>query len=364
VLKGALARGLWEACGDLRRGAALGYVVDERHAAADEFPLLCRHFGAIRFLEARPVAKGSARPRAIPLSVAQAAIGDEKRWIDLASQTVPDGAQLAFQPDWKEKEWVEQRKEHGWAGVRFVEQVRTAINEQESTGSGRFKTNARRKAADGLLHAQRRVLPGEDEMASAVFRGGVVLPELSAADGAELLAELARAVSQVLTGLGKGHARVACRLEPSLAAPVAIAPGRWRLTLETPALLLDPVRVFALKNQELQPLYEQWLEGTGLRLLGRWCRQELRGGYLGRRFGPEGRYEPFLLESSGSCWLLEADAAGAATLERWLREGLPLPPWAQERYEARGAEAWQRCPFLPENGFGEIRLDAITNEEN
>jgi hypothetical protein len=37
--------------------------------------------------------------------------------------------------------------------------------------------------------------------------------------------------------------------------------------------------------------------------------------------------------------------------------GLPLPVWALAEYGQYNRELWETCPFVPENGYGEIAVN-------
>ena len=47
-------------------------------------------------------------------------------------------------------------------------------------------------------------------------------------------------------------------------------------------------------------------------------------------------------------------------VDNWLKHGLPLPDWAENLY----GNNWQTCPFLPENGFGEIAVNLDVHWDN
>ncbi|MFQ5741493.1 MAG: hypothetical protein ACE5JX_21050, partial [Acidobacteriota bacterium] len=69
---------------------------------------------------------------------------------------------------------------------------------------------------------------------------------------------------------------------------------------------------------------------------------------------PKSPYAPYLLTTSGSVFVLrETKEVVRSELEKWLRGGLPLPGWAVKRY----GDSWRTCPFVRENGFGEIALN-------
>lgn len=127
----------------------------------------------------------------------------------------------------------------------------------------------------------------------------------------------------------------------------------WAVTLITPALML-PDDVGDAVQGAYQEYWRRALDQPGLILRNLFVRHRLAGGYIGmrrRHYGPS-VYRPFLLTEPGSVFLLQG--ALAAALERRLGTGLP----------ARGANGgwatdWRTCPFLPENGFGDFRVNLV-----
>ncbi|MBP7339268.1 RAMP superfamily CRISPR-associated protein [Niveispirillum sp.] len=136
--------------------------------------------------------------------------------------------------------------------------------------------------------------------------------------------------------------------------PVSTQDGDlWAVTLVTSALML-PGNVGDIVHAAYQEFWRQALEQPGLILRNLFVRHRLAGGYIGmrrRHYGPS-VYRPFLLTEPGSVFLLQGELGAA--LERRLGTGLP----------ARGANGgwatdWRACPFLPENGFGDFRLNLV-----
>jgi hypothetical protein len=43
----------------------------------------------------------------------------------------------------------------------------------------------------------------------------------------------------------------------------------------------------------------------------------------------------------------------------WLKSGLPLRKWAKEKFtrDSHSGDYWSNCPFIPQNGFGEILVN-------
>jgi hypothetical protein len=153
------------------------------------------------------------------------------------------------------------------------------------------------------------------------------------------------------------------------------APGDLVLvTLQTDTVMLDPNNVRSLAvGSDLNALYgDYWRllsddgSGPALVLKDFYAYQNFAGGYryhryLGaaeRRSAPN-RYRPFYLTGAGSVFKLEVTDANRAwqILDQWTQQGLDLPAWAVTEYGRSGFALWQTCPYLPENGYGEIAVN-------
>jgi hypothetical protein len=359
VLKGALARGM----ADLA-GAYDHPFIDEQHplAVPGQFPLVCKYFSQIIFNEARPVLGKGARPQSLSMSLAQNLDDPNQKPVDLARANLPDYP-IALQADWKYDFKSRQKKEKGWIELGYKEDVRTAIGKENADGC--VMPGARQMAADSLLFSQKRVLPKvkvDKDWLPVTWKGFVQIPSsIESVDASALFEELSRLLPAALKGIGKGHVPVNCAL---LKAPVCEKPAGKELSLilETPALMLSPEELFEAhqKNESLAERFAAWFQdhcGEEVKLKKYFGAQEMRGGYLGVRYGGKG-YEPFLLQSAGSCFRLELTEEGRKIVASWLSDGLPKQNWAIEKWKLEQGDGWKRCPFLSENGFAEVRIDA------
>jgi len=135
------------------------------------------------------------------------------------------------------------------------------------------------------------------------------------------------------------------------------------VTLQSDALMLNPWIIKSGSPQELSELYRQyWNEVShgGCDLIQYFASQRAMGGYLGMRFKTGADYAPHLLTSAGSVFVLsfsKPEEAGQARTD-WIAKGLPLPEWTRERYgDGSGRVDWRRCPFTPEDGYGEVAIN-------
>jgi hypothetical protein len=187
--------------------------------------------------------------------------------------------------------------------------------------------------------------------------------------------QFASAVQQHLHRLGKlgRMVQVAVHAGPALAAApcgACVQDGLALVTLQSDAVMLDPEVVRALAaGSDLQQAYAAYwnnLSGGSLELADFFAQQGFEGGYLyHRRIGAAerlvhpNRYRPYYLTLAGSVFKLRVvdEALATTCLTRLLAGGLPLPPWAIAEYGQYERDFWENCPFVPENGYGEIAVN-------
>jgi hypothetical protein len=136
----------------------------------------------------------------------------------------------------------------------------------------------------------------------------------------------------------------------------------WVVTLQTPALLCDVAEIGAGLSDAFEVYNEYWKGASDSRLeLSRmYASQNLvGGGYLWRQFAHDRVYRPYVLTQAGSTFLLKRVAGDAEKcVTHWEERGLPVARTVREAFGLKGdASDWQRCPYVPENGFGEIAAD-------
>jgi len=154
-----------------------------------------------------------------------------------------------------------------------------------------------------------------------------------------------------------------------------IVKGEILLTLQADAIMLNPedVRLLVIGEDLFQHYGNFWKEISGrdgagpcLELVDYFAHQNFQGGYLYHRyFGASEReqnpdhYYPYYLTGAGSVFRLRVADENAARLclQRWEHIGLDLPAWVLQVYGQYGRDLWQNCPFVPENGYGEIAVN-------
>jgi len=248
-----------------------------------------------------------------------------------------------FPNDWKEQSGAF-ASEHQWASLVPWIEVRTAID--ATTGS----------AFEEKLFSLDCFLPGENDRAHT-FRSQILLNG-DANTHAELWKCLSRALPMALHHLGKTEAR-AENLSWSAVPPIDSKPktdetDRIVITLAADALLCqfdDNAEIG--KEDALLAAYRTHfddLSSKSLELVDVFADQRLVGGtYFRNRFWhADNAYHPRVLTLAGSVFVFKVINAllAAEKVASWLACGLPTS----------GPPNWEVNPYLPANGFGEIRL--------
>ena len=323
-------------------------------------PELSRHFNSICFSHAFPAREESFRPVRWPLSLVRVNdnIHDIACYCGLNNAILINNQAPAFFVDWKKFGDVEEL--FGWADLKRELRVRTAID------------SSKRRSANEELFAYQMVLPNPNGWLSKVDLSAVPVGDREKTG--EQIREL---LSLGLLGLGKtkAFATVDFLVPDDDVIPVFssdpdhLLDGGWYITLQTSALLCDPSGLDESSGyKDLFDAYKNtWDElskGT-LELNGYFARQSLAGGeYLANRFrnGNSRSYTPWLLTEPGSVFFLKPVQSADPDVARkyindWLSGGLPLPKWVQAR-------DWRKCPYLPQNGYGEIAVNLDTQKGN
>jgi hypothetical protein len=353
-------------------GALKGAVAEMASREPETFRELLRELHAVRFTHAFPAAKGAPRPRHWPLSLmsfGEGGIVDAIRRRQPFARAIqsedpeakPQWRAGAFDIDWKEKERDKVRGDYGWPKripdegapkLKWELRVRTGID------------SARRKAADERLFAWKMLLPYGFEWIARVETSQI--------------SEAARSQLEALLRFGLeplGKTKALAESTPTAAQPAPTPAAPYVVTLQTPTLLIDPSRRLAPNGgtgsaseddleREFQDVWRELSNGS-LRLSNYFQRCSLAGGqYFQRRFlRANARYKPYLLSSEGSTFLLEPtpgkEKEANARLDEWLRMGLPLSASVRRFYDIPDdlADQWKHCPYLPENGYGEIAVN-------
>ncbi len=371
VIKGALAA-LMVAEADAKRGTTAREL-------RNHFPTLAKHFDDIRVSHLFParleagagrhwledLGGGPCAPLALrratvmPLSLVRDARG---RLYDVATCEGPgllDGRAPSFAVDWKGDD--DARALFGWASPRTTLRVRTGMDFE------------RRAAETEKLFAYEMIVPDDH-----LWIGELDLQRVKdEAERLALLEELSGLVKDGLAGIGKTLATAQLLLLP-IEKEAPRPPKRRRethiLTLQTPALLCTPddmrgadaawASAAGRLAQGYRKTFRELSKGA-LELVRHFAEQRLAGGqHYAARFMSDRPYQPWVLTQPGSVFVLKVVPGRAAQarkeLDAWARGGLCIADRIWKAYAPqpdKSEEAFERCPFLPENGYGEVAVD-------
>jgi hypothetical protein len=339
---------------DIIPGAVIKGAFAEKLRALGRYAEFANALAALHVGHAFPVKIGDTptRPRTPPLSLYTIKPdGPEELYDDLVAPASSLGelGLVEFAPDWKDRPALVEARYPKPSRPERLRRTRTAVAASGTADTGR-------------LFSHGAVSPEGHEWLSRLLRGPLEH---------ETFAALLSLLRGRLPGIGKTKASAQARIElaPELPAarPIRTSNGvaTWRLVVQTPALMFSPVpdpRGDSRRNPEawLDAAYEGYWRGNAdrfqpglgprLRLVGFRAQQFWVGGYLAARYRPVAdRYYPYLLTAQGSVFHLEAPADAAPFFRKVVEEGLPLPlNWPADRSD------WRHCPFLPENGYGEV----------
>lgn len=237
--------------------------------------------------------------------------------------------------------------------------VRTAINRD------------RQRADDGMLFAYEMI-----KLVSCNCTGYVDLHRVDPVQKQIVAEQLAALLGRGLPGSAKTEDSRSQRcLKPASESPKGTRSGGMLDTLPTDASVAGRSFAFdpGVGSVELNALYQQVFDdflvrsgvSTGTVKLNRLfaATQAMYGGYLVHCFqkpATDRPYYPFLLTEAGSVFVLSCTDPALKkqvqpVIESWMYHGLPLPSWAADRY----GNDWRTCPFVPENGFGEIMASGV-----
>lgn len=263
------------------------------------------------------------------------------------------GRAALFIPDWKSA-WKDPAAKHlGWPAFDppgLLPRTHTKIGPGSVAQEHQlYSTVARSVTWAGEPNRRRRFLLSVD------------LADMAPGDQsrARQLVELLR---EGLDGIGKTGASVRFEAWPDgdqvpEARPVDGQTDFFAVVLETDAVLTDP-RTEGSAAEAYRAYWHSVLPAA--RLVDFCAAQSLAGGYLATRRRPwVATYHPFVITQAGSVFLL----AGAIqeALRTFIRAGLRLPRFRGHQPGETVQLDWRNCPFVPENGYGAIRADHLSD---
>ena len=373
AVKGSLARFLNMICGVTPSTQSID---PSNSSVADDkaFPMMAKYYSRLRFLHALPTFTGRrARPVVLPYSAVQVISSEgEPAFGDVALLEGPvldiHNRAPRFLIDWKEGEESKKlRESFGWGTPEIINKTRTAIEEKTRT------------AEEEKLYTFQYLTPyqipdhdypdGEKQRVRWISR--IMLPKMELAEQQRLRLELNRAIHLGWRYMGKRDARFRMVDIGNEAPDAPFASQQSTLSqgglavimLQTDTLMFDAKSLAEKKSKiDIQNVYEEYLKeitGDSCKLIRFFARQHMSGGYLAKKLYPlyRDRYYPYVLTEAGSVFVLEVRNPNANTLlKNFVENGLPLPKQIIELLpkEENLWEHWKNCPFVPENGYGEI----------
>jgi len=370
VLKGAIADAILRAHGSNSRDVA-ALAQD----TSCEMPDLCREFSKIRVLFAKPVEEGQCQRRS-PIPASVVTTGEAKKLGDVAVADIPgSGNNLAFQIDWKPGEDEAAEEQFPIVKVPYELRVRTKID-SGARSAEKEKLFAYRMAASRALVAENGPKGTEIKLKSFEWLTAISFdPDADAEVSKRVKEQLGMLITKYgIPGVGK--LKTFCTVKWVQVVPREASqpkdkkpdPRKWVITLQTPALLYD-VDAIQPGFSDSHDTYESyWAEVSGqmLRLGKHFARQYLVGGeYQWKHFSAGAKYRPYVLTDAGAVFVLHAaDDASLGKIEEkiadWQRNGLPVAKSACKEFGLTSNHTdWSKCPYIPENGYGEIAVDLM-----
>ncbi len=371
ILSGGLIKGALAACLNRAHGITPAHreLSGENAGLFPGFEALVMNFADIRVTHAFSTYLDQPRPVKLPISAVESGAGYVDTALSAERYPMLNDQALAYFIDWKSP-----REFWGDAAPKEIFVTRTEIDDDS------------RRSLEGQLFTYSFLCPEDDDGAPIEWVCNVDFSGIADSGTRQKVKhEFAQAVHAYLEQLGKLDASMRVEVRNGYAQPVMefddlIKDGVILITLQSDALMLNPEQVRQLSpTEDLEQLYAAfWQEISGgssscMELIDFYAHQTFKGGYLYHRYlGAVERgkkpdnYHPYYLTAAGSVFKLRATNEHKAReyLTKWLKSGLDLPLWAKAEYSQYERPFWQNCPFVPENGFGEIAVNLKWHWEN
>lgn len=368
VIKGSLARFLNLLCGTVHDWTTIDLYNTQ---VSNRFPHFAKYFSQIRFSHAFPVAfDRTHRPVAIPFSAVT--VKGDASIFDVALHNSPSldsqSRIPSFQINWKSSDKA--RRDFGWTMPEIINKTRTAIHEQS------------KRAKDEKLYTFQYLTPfqpketGSERCRKKIkWIADINLPEIDEKEQKRVAKEFFEAINLGWRYLGKRDAEFAFSVHEPLSSAFneqfeKVLPEhddkKAIVVLQTDALMFDGKLLSDEQGffPDLYDVYKKfWSEVTegSCEMTRFFARQKFAGGYQAKNnFKLHEYYYPFVLTEMGSVFVLEIhdrEKANVKLLE-FSQRGLPLPSNITNPISSDpDFDYWKKCPFVPENGYGEIKIN-------
>lgn len=356
AIKGAIARSINQLC-----GSEPDSPIDASNAAVKtSFPTLANYFWRVSFTHAYPTTSDTNERATIP-PFSTLYFGNKDDFFDIALIDDPENLDVKpaaqFEIDFKNGDKLEDM--FGWAKCQSVNRSRSAIY---------FKT---RTANEEKLYTFKYISPRDENKIEIPWRCNLILPGLETNELSDLVSELEIVFNRGLRFIGKRDTPARFLIDAGSFTPVRkddsrrIIDGKAIVTLQSDALLFD-ARSVDPGDDPFTIYAEYWEKATehSCKLHRFYARQKMYGRYFGKRFNAiaDGQYYPFVLTNAGSVFVLEVVDQEIASdyLDEFDSLGLPLPSNIKDKLTQQSFSnetMWQACPFVRENGFGEVAIN-------
>ncbi|SNY91605.1 CRISPR/Cas system CSM-associated protein Csm3, group 7 of RAMP superfamily [Cohaesibacter sp. ES.047] len=334
-------------------GSVLKAAIAQSTGANETDSSLYQSLAGCVMAELRPAREDETRPMTPPLSLYYLeTMGELLDAIDVSpSDWAEDGEMISFAMDWKEGSKPFELRSQSYPrsfDASYHVRTHTAINDSGTADTGKLFTFAAVEPKD------------------FVWKGRISKGALNDDEFAELL----RALPGRLLGIGKTRVSASLSIQPVEPISDRIS-GEVIMVLETDACLHTPNDLFAFGDEpaeeQLRLQYQAYLAGalrdrTGNSIvfsdedlnLKFYASQRRLGGYLSARYAPtDDGYYPWLVTNAGSVFRFVVPEGCEVALESFVSCGLPVPAGFDT-----ARKHWQGNPFVPENGFGEVRMSS------
>jgi len=346
---------LFETDDDLSGAVVKGAIAEmiRLSGEANTYSILAGHLSRIRILCSAPVSRDRTETPCPP--AASIAFFGKERWRDtaFADEVIwTEPTPPAYQPDWKSEAWSTMRQYFGLASPMRQVRIRTAIDRQK------------RRAMDQNLFGYESIEPR-----GLKWPFNIQLKHVPDQHRLAVYKQLQSLLQFGLMNVGKNKARMTVEFSDTLPCRFASEVDVSRtvvVQLKSPALIGASRQWQGLSTaNEVHDLYAEYFASQSdgsLSLVRHFARQEFWGGhYVYKRFKTGIPYQPWMLTCAGAVFVFEVRNATAAegVLRSWLESGLPLTPEVVDEAELPNDRwrQWERCPFVPENGYGEVGVN-------
>lgn len=350
VIKGAIARQMLASVGKS------GFLDEAANKGAftGDLAQLAQEFGKIRILHAQPAAKDAeTRPRrAIPCSLAAIENAGDPVVVDLAMLDSPlapvliNGIVPVSPFDWKDPVRQAAKAVLGIAdGPKRLLRVRTQIddNSKAAVTSRLFGVEYTRGDEHDFLA---EIDLSNCNKPGAVFRG------------------LQAVLAHGLTGIGRSGAYAQVTLEAPAENLKHPKSNRIVAVLQSAALLRDPSR----PTVNLRDAYSEAFAELGLpeniELKAAFVSERLAGGGFFRNRLEGAKYKPWLLTEAGATFVYQSKDGSEIDPSTLFPNGLAIPTTVLVYHGLEtAADVYRRCPYLPQNGYGELVVSGGVTEQ-